>query len=781
MRGFATVSLLALLLASAGLPVRAADAEVREHLGRPAVFVNGQPVPMAGYCPMGWTRTYFEKNMAHFYPLKMSYYQIMLPATSQDLFQSPYWVGDQVSTEPLLGEPQTKMQGFSTLDESAEEVVKNDPEAWLVVRLSLDPPSSWTKLHPEQQWIDDDGKVAGGPSLGSDLYWQKAAEFCTTIVRLAESRPWSNRIIGYVNLYQTEGTPVPAIEGALYDHSPLMVAKWREFLRRKYATSAALCAAWHDDSLSLDTADVPRDKLRGPAPVVSNLLYWQPAATNQPLRDWLELTRDLYHQRARQIYTAMRAGTDRKRFFVYDMYKQHQMGWNCGDFFYNNESRRLADLNLVPVSGSREITGLFATPGFDGILNPHDYQARGPGGIFQPEGIADSLVLRGKLAICEMDQRSYVDKSPAYGQARNLREYEAITWRNLATALTRGFMFYWMDLYSDWYQPPEIQRVTRRQVAVIQQAINWPHRTVPGIAMIIDDDAVLETNGSGNFENEAIMWEQKMGLARCGVPYRIYLWDDLKLDNFPHHRVFYFPNLYKVDAERLALLKEKVLRDGNVVVWGPGSGISDGEKISAESATRLTGFTFRFWPVNYPRKTLLSNFDHPLTMGLPADTVIGGAASYGPLLFPTNGTELGLAWTKNGETIPGLAVKEFGKGARGSYRGPAPLGAGDYASVFTAAVPLPAGLWRNAARWAGAHVYSDSGDVLMADGTIVALHSLQSGDKRLDLPGEYTVWDVVTGGLVARRAHAICFHLQAPETRVFRLAAPYPPTITFTA
>ncbi len=736
-----------------------AEVEVRIHLGRPTVFVDGQPNPMVGYCPIGWSRTHFERGMARFYPHKMSYYQIMLPTTHQELGQTPYWVGDKISTDPLIGEPTTKMQGFATLDESAEQVLENDPDAWLVVRFGIDPPSSWTKLHPEEQWIDDEGQVAHGPSLGSDLYWQKAAEFSNTIVRLAESRPWSSRVIGYVNLYQTEGTPVPAIEGHLYDYNPLMVAKWREFLHNKYGTDEALRQAWRDDSLSLATVEVPKDQLRGPTPLVSNLLYWQGPQSNQPLRDWLELTRDLYHRRARQIYAAMRAGTDRKRFFVYDMYKQQMMGWNCGDFFYNQESRRLADLNLVPMAGSRKVTGLWDSPGFDGVLTPHDYQARGPGGIFQPEGICDSLVLHGKLYICEMDQRTWVDKIPPYGQVRSLREWEAVSWRNLATSLSRGFLYYYMDLSSDWYSPPEIQESIARQTQVLKQAIHWPHRTVPGIAMVIDDDAILETNGGGNYENEAIMWEQKMGLARCGVPYRIYLLDDLRLPHFPHHRVYYFPNLYKVDDERLALLREKVFRAGNVVIWGPGSGISDGQKISAESATALTGFSFKFWPVNYTRKTLISNFDHPLTKGLPADTVISGAPSYGPLLFPTDGTELGLAWTKNGDTIPGLAVKEMGSGA------------GRWYSVFTSAVPLPAGLWRNAARLGGAHVYSESGDLLMADSTLVALHSLQSGEKRIALPGTYTVWDVVTGGLVGRNLRGLVFRMEAPATRVFRLEA----------
>ncbi len=757
MRRFATPLLLTVLSLLVAPIVQAADAEVRMHQGRPVVFIDGKPNPMVGYCPIGWSKTHFEQGVDHFFHQKMNYYQIMLPSTHSELGQTPYWFGDDISDQPLISEPTTKMQGFADLRESGETIVKGDPDAWIMVRFGIDPPSSWTKLHPEHMWIDEEGKPAQGPSLGSDLYWSKAAQFCTTIVKLAESQPWANRVIGYVNLYQTEGTPVPAIEGNLYDYNPLMVAKWREFLRQKYGTSEKLREAWHDEDLRLETVEVPKDKLRGPTPVVSNWLYWQAPETNQPLRDWLDLLRDLYHARARQIYAAMRAGTDQQRIFVYDMYKQQMMGWNCGDFFYNQQSRRLGDLNLVTMSGSRGVTGLWDTPGFDGILTPHDYQARGPGGIFQPEGIADSAVLRGKLFICEMDQRTYVDENLAYGLARNFQEWEAISWRNLATALSRGFLYYYMDLYSDWYKPEEIQKSIGRQVEVLKQAVNWPHQTVPGIAMIIDDNAIMETNGAGNFENEAIMWEQKMGLARCGVPYRIYLLDDLALPNFPQHRVFYFPNLYKVDDERLALLKEKILRDGNVVIWGPGSGISDGQQISAESAAALTGFSFKFWPVNFTRKTLLSNFDHPLTQGLPADTVISGVPSYGPLLFPTDGTELGLAWTKNGDTIAGLAAKEVGEGAA------------RYFSVFTSAVPLPAGLWRNAARWAGAHVYSEGGDVLMADSTIVALHSLQSGEKRIVLPGTYTVWDVVSGGLVGRELKEIHFRLEAPQTRVFRL------------
>jgi len=204
-----------------------------------------------------------------------------------------------------------------------------------------------------------------------------------------------------------------------------------------------------------------------------------------------------------------------------------------------------------------------------------------------------------------------------------------------------------------------------------------------------------------------------------------------------------------------------VFRAGNVVVWGPGSGISDGSRIGAESATRLTGFAFEMLPVNYPRRTLLSNTSHPLTKGLSPATLLGGPLAYGPVLFPTDGTPLGIAWTKLGRNLSGLAVKEIpvAAGASGST----------WTSVFTTSPGLPAAFWRNCARHSGTHVWCEDDELVMADSGLVALHSLVSGPKRLVLPTASAVTDVITGEPVAASAREIRFDLVAPDTRLFRI------------
>ena len=149
--------------------------------------------------------------------------------------------------------------------------------------------------------------------------------------------------------------------------------------------------------------------------------------------------------------------------------------------------------------------------------------------------------------------------------------------------------------------------------------------------------------------------------------------------------------------------------------------------------------------------------------------VIGGPLPYGPILMPTEGTELGLAWAKGGMNHIGMSLKEFGKGAAQSRKGIASRGEGDYAAIFMTAVQIPANLWRNIARYSGAHVYSESNDVLMADKSVVAIHSLRPGKRTIKLPEKSRVKDLVTGKVVSRGTREIKFKLDAPETKVYLL------------
>lgn len=728
-----------------------AEAVIRLYKGKPTVFIDGVPTALPTYSPVSWREDILEQAAPWFFPHEMGAYMLGIPTAkvSETWGESPFFNGDQVTDTPTA-------EFRVDMDAQAQFILDGDPGAYLFIRNGPSQTPSWRRAHQDQLFVTEEGERLDVPSMASDLYWEVFAEALKAMVRWCEGRPWAHRIIGYWFGFDGEGTWPPLFGGWLFDHGPEMAKKWRAFLAKKYGSDVVLRKAYGDPTLSLDTITVPTDKLRGTVAEVEALRYWQAGADNAPLRDYLLLQRDLLHAGARRVFQAQVEATERKRFFLADAFKQPMMGWSNFGFFDPNGNWPLAFPETMAGSGSIGVADLISLPGSDGLVTPIDYQVRGAGGTTEPEGAVDTTVLRGKYFMAEFDLRTYNDdrERTAYGTARDAKEFDAISWRSTASALTRGYNGYWMDISGgNFFSNADIQQTIGRAVAALKRSVEWEHADVPGIAMILDDAGALETNGSGNFFNEAVMWEEKLGISRCGVPYRIYMMEDLALENFPEHRVFYFPTLFRATESKLALLREKVFRDGRVVLWGPGSGISDGNTIAPEHAAKLTGFQFDMLNVNFTRRVHIQRFDHPITAGLPADVIYGSPLSYGPVLYPMDGTSLGLAWTKMGKTYSGLSVKAMD----------------GWMSVFTTAVPIPADIWRGLARAAGAHVYCESNDILLADSTIVALHSIQSGEKTIALPGAYTVEDVVSGGIIAEGVEKIQFTLDAPETRVFRL------------
>ena len=60
-----------------------------------------------------------------------------------------------------------------------------------------------------------------------------------------------------------------------------------------------------------------------------------------------------------------------------------------------------------------------------------------------------------------MDTRSYTGTDVNY-PARDDQEFAAITWRNIADSLTRGYPSYWMDVYQDWFATAGIHQTIAR-------------------------------------------------------------------------------------------------------------------------------------------------------------------------------------------------------------------------------------------------------------------------------------------------------------------------------
>lgn len=761
--------------------------EMRFFSGKPTLFIGGRPAPAYTYCySLDTGRPEARQVHARFAGHGCRFFHVTVRGgVDGDWHTTPFWTDDGVF--PALSDP---AEAEAThLDRHARMVLELAPDARLWVRFqTVSPPLKWRRKRPDELLLDSYGKRFEEPSLASDLYIEQAARYVANVVRFCMGRPWADRIVGFILYPLGEGATVLTCEGALFDRSPVMRRAFRAFLRRKYGTDAALRAAWSCPDITLETADVPDDrvfKARGEtrreevdvtAPLgkaAPRRLHWPEPAETAAERDYCLCMRELTIRYLRALLAPIRAGAP-GRLAGIDAFKQTMLGWPLvprwtGDY--------LSHQGLMhAVSGAFGMAEMLEIPELDLVATPHDYLHRGMGFGFEGEGIGDSVVLRGRMMHMEEDQRTWIvpDKAP-FNTLRGAAEIKAGFWRNLGASLSRGYNPYPMDVsgFGSWYNDDAIQAVLAARARVHQAAVFWNRREVPSVVMVIDDWSVLEEDFTIGYQYLAVILQRLYGLSRCGVPFRLHLLEDLEHPRFPDcHKLFLFPNLFRATPERIDLLRRKVFRNGNVAVFGPASGITDGRRLSAGTAEELTGIPLELVRKESPRFVTIDRFDHPLTRRLPR-LDFGDSLPYGPILAPRPHPEVtrlgGIQWPTALDGA-GLVIREFGKGAsangRSGRRGP-----GDYAAVFSCAVPLPAELIRELARYSGTHVYSETDDLVFADSCSITVHSVRPGRRAVRLPRPTPVWDLIRGRKVSARTSSISFAVSPPQTNLYFLGA----------
>jgi hypothetical protein len=769
--------------------------------GRPVVLHDGKPIPKAGYCDYiprgegGWTarNQQFLKDGVKVYHLRVAY---GIQQRGKDFFDQPYWENDGLFHPNDDGY-------FHGLDSQAETILAEEPDALFFIKFLTATPFAYNESNPGHVQTDEDGRQYCQASLSSEKTRKQISRLVATMIKHAESRPWASRIVGYLGMPEGEGIMPLNITGKMFDCSEVNEAGFKKWVKAKYKTVAKLRKAWFDASLSFAKVRVPRDKdvlakmatmeptHKGKtidrSKIALNckeeghgLQHWVEECNVPAERDYARYMREQWHDWTLSIYSAAKRVFKElgvKRFFALDTAKQPQVGWQIMSSFDGiGDGQSFPPMFLF--TGSWGVRDLYNHKDFDGIWNPTDYYARSLGFALESEGATDSLCVRGKISMVEDDSRTYVgDSRHDLGAFRNMAEVDAGLKRNVAYAHSRGLARYWCNVGSSFYFDDDVHKPIAQTTRMLDRFGNGPHReTEDAIAFVIDDTSMLYENFTSGYQSLATIVQRIHGLAHCGVPYRIYLLSDLELDNFPRYKTWFFPNLFKLDKKVLDLLHKKVLRDGNVAILGPSTGITNGKHIGPERISKLLNVDMEMHYYSPVRNIIIQNHDHPITRNLPAGFSFGDSMPYGPIIAPSMAhfekhpkTVLGHGNANYYLNRSGLLVKEFGKGAEKSgKRGK--RGKGDYALLWTMAMPLPAELIRECARYAGSNIWSEEGDVIYASDSFVSITSMKSGMRTVRLPRACKVTDALTGKPYGKgKVKKIDVRIKAPQTRMFIL------------
>ncbi len=657
------------------------------------------------------------------------------------------------------------------IEKQAAALLELDPQARLWLRFGDTLPPAWVEANSgevQQNWSGEERPwFSPQPSLASEKGLADLCAYVRHLLRFCEAQPWSERLFLYTYCPHGEGIPNLNVSGMTFDVSPAMQRAYRHYVLNLYPDDASLRQAWGDPEASLETVRVPTDaEWRAD---LARVEHWPRPDQLVRYRDYFHLMRELFLRWYRGIIATCQEAMGGVVPFGIDMCKQHMLGWQH-NLFFNGLGPVAEFLDVFTAGGSIDAGELLDEPGLDLLWTPADYTARNVGYGWEAEGINDSMLLRGKTLIIENDSRTYSPtgkENHTQGAFDTVEEVRAGLLRNAAWCLTRAGMDEWGLGGGSYFDDPLVQKhgiepCTR----LLDLAPSIPHReTEHCLAMIVDDTAPWHEDGTSGYENLACIWQRVTGLSHCGVPYRIYLLSDLEKQCMPAYRAYYFPNLFEMNEERMALLQRQVLTDGRIAIFGPATGITDGRQLSSKWATRLLGVEMELVPDKRALHRVIVQGPHPVAQAVPASLIYGEGLAYGPLLIPAKGAveaagayRLGWAtgfWHVN---RPGLFLND-----RGTHQ-----------VAWSWALPLPGALLRELARAGGCHIWCEEDDVIQASDTVVSLHTVKAGPRTLALPGPRTVWDLLTGEKVGESLSALEMEVSVPETRIFYLGEEWP-------
>ena len=142
---------------------------------------------------------------------------------------------------------------FSATDAVLERVIDADPEALLLPRFGCDPPGWWYAAHPDEALQYDDGSRE--PVCVASMVWrEEMLRNLRALVEHCEAR-YGEHMLGYHPCAQHTGEWFypKTWDGLHCGFSPAMQRGFSAWLRKKYATEDALCAAWGDAAVLMAT------------------------------------------------------------------------------------------------------------------------------------------------------------------------------------------------------------------------------------------------------------------------------------------------------------------------------------------------------------------------------------------------------------------------------------------------------------------------------------------------------------------------------------------------
>lgn len=627
-------------------------------------------------------------------------------------------------------------RSFGPLDALISQILDADPQARILLRVQCVATNFWARTHPFEMMRYGDGSE-GDVSFASTDFWRDCVEAIRALLtHLADpATAGGGRVIG---LHLDKGEWFYDTTSG-HDFSAPNRKAFRNWLRARYQTVYALRAAWFDNSVDFDNAEIPPNE-GGEGKRADTVL-----ATSQKRRRWVDYntySSEIIAQAITQMAEAIKTLSD-NRLLVAVSY-----GYTF-EFAQRNDS------------GHQALGVVLRSPAVDIIAGPNSYQNRsagGPGAFASP---VDSVRLNGKLYLLEDDTKTYLatdETEDTYNpKIGNAQETSSVHRRNAAAALVHECGICWMDLWGrGWLDSEEIwsdlgeigdmfEAASRFRMGSLERA--------PEVAVLVDEAsfAYVRSDPSGANLQTGLITKARDLLCRSGASIGFYLQSDIA--RLPEGiKLFLFLNAVQITTQERQAVRDLLQTPGKTLAWLYAPGLFDEKGPSPHEVSEIVGMALKAQPWNSKIGTLFTEERHPIIERLHGGKRMGTEDVINPSFTVTDSQARVLGeYLQTGN--PSLVAKNM---------------EGGWKTIFVGEPHLTGELIRGMYRYAGVHTYDVQDDVVCANGDgLLMVHAPYSGQRTIHLPHTAAVYSLTEQRLITQQSSTFRIFLRGRTSHFF--------------
>jgi len=628
-------------------------------------------------------------------------------------------------------------------------------------------PQWWLEKYPDELILYDDGgrKAAQcgpekieNPSLGSEI-WLKYS--CDTIAKLTQylKGKYPERFLGFYfawgicgewNYY---GEP-DMNDWRCSDFSPAMVRRFRMWLRQRYGSVEQLQQAWSRNDIDFDNAGIPERIER----LNTDIGFFKNPVRKTQVSDYYRFIGELAADVLIDFCRTAKENSDSSII--------------CGGGYGGIMDINVCAYLYFGFTTAGGIKKVIESPHVDFYSTPYSYYSREIGaGDCSYMCVTESWRLHNKIRLGDNDTRTVLAEpfQKVFGRPDTVKDSIEILKRDFGQHLVRASGGWWQHR---WLDHPALIRTMAKLNRISDLAMQYDRSLSDGIAMIVDEESLLYQRMT-NMLIFKLLYEQRMKeFGRIGVPWHLYLLDDISHEEMPEYKVYVFLNAFFMDERKRKMIKEKLCRNNNILVWMYAPGFQNEAGFSIQNMELLTGIKIEYKNIAANAEIKIVDFSHPVTEDIipeSGDSFFGvrrmfewsGTSSHGHMdhtgvvepVFYVNDPDAKILGKIISINRPGFVIKEME----------------GWTSIYSAAPMLSAKILRNICRYAGIHIYLETEDLLYANKHFVVVHTKQNGKKIIKLPVKADVYEIFDNRIIGKGISQFEEYLPANVTAIYFL------------